>query len=183
MSEAYRWEKLSSEEVDRNKFWAHWRDTFRTPRGRTGPYDYTVHHDAVNVVGRLDDGRFVMIREYRYLFDRMTLSVAQGGMEPGEDPSACAHREFQEETGYKAERMTELGVLWSAPAFSKERFFVFLAEGLSPAERLDNEEIEEVIVMSKEEVEAAMRTGEFADSHGIAAWQMAMVYLERGSTG
>ena len=91
----YRWKTVSSEQVDQNPFWSHWRDFFRTPRGREGEYHYTTHRDAVGVIGQLDDGRFVMIVEYRYLFDKLSLAMAQGGREEGETPPQVRPRIFR----------------------------------------------------------------------------------------
>ncbi|NBQ56860.1 MAG: NUDIX domain-containing protein [Opitutaceae bacterium] len=102
------WQTLSEEEIDKNRFWSHMRRQFRRPDGKEGTYDLVEKNHAALVVARGDDGRFLMIREYRYLIDDVGIAVTAGGIEPGEEPIDGAVREFREETGCEAARAAVL---------------------------------------------------------------------------
>lgn len=170
------WQTLSEEELDRNPWWTHIVRKFRSPDGRSGDYHFTRHSNAANVFAQDEDGRFVMIREYRYVFDRMSVSQPMGGMEPGETPEETVIRELREETGYEAATVVSVGKLSTAPAFSQEEFTVFYATDLKKVGEHDHE-ITEVVHMRAEEIDDAIRRGEIWDSNAIAAWYLVKLHL------
>lgn len=171
------WQTLSEEELDSNPWWSHFVRRFRAPDGREGEYHLTRHNNAVNVFAQDADGMFVMVREYRYLFDRISVSQAMGGIEPGEAPEDAAVRELREETGHEAATLVKLGVLATAPSFSQEEFHVFYATDLKNVGEHD-EEIVEVVRMRAEDIDAAIRRGEIWDSNAVASWALVKLHLK-----
>ncbi len=117
-----------------------------------------------------------MVREYRYVFDRMSVSQPMGGIEPGESPEETAVRELREETGYEAATVVRLGTIASAPAFSQEELSVFFATDLKKVGEHDHE-ITEVIFMDAHEIDAAIRNGVIWDSNAISAWYLVKLHL------
>ena len=125
-----------------------------TEDGLTGNYVGIAAPDWV-VVMAVHDGNFVLVRQWRHGEDRLTLEFPGGVADKGEDPVRTALRELEEETGYRAGKITCLGRVSSNPALFKNHFSVFLAEDLVQTgeqhldadERLKYEElpIEEVI--------------------------------------
>lgn len=170
------WQTLFEEEIDQNPWWTHMVRKFRTPEGRNGDYHFTRHGNAANVFAQDEDGRFVMVREYRYLFDRMSVSQPMGGIEPGETPEATAVRELREETGYEAATMVRVGTLATAPSFSQEEFTVFYATDLKKVGEHDLE-ITEVVSMRPEEIDDAIRRGDIWDSNVISSWYLLKLHL------
>jgi ADP-ribose pyrophosphatase len=73
----------------------------------------------------------LLIRQYRYAADGYLYEIPAGRLDAGELPEACAHRELQEETGYRASRMTPLFTMYTTPGFTDERIHLFVAEGLT----------------------------------------------------
>ena len=91
--------------------------------------------DWVNVVALTADARLVLIEQFRHGIDEITLEVAGGMVDPGETPLDAARRELREETGYVAERWTEIGRVHPNPAIQGNTMTTFLAEGASREER------------------------------------------------
>lgn len=137
----------------------------RSGAGRSWVRQFVAHPGAVVVVPVLDDGRLVMIRNYR------VVAAASGGVgagwvlefcagtldKPGEAPGAAAGRELLEETGYRAERVEPLlrgdahgaGFFYTTPGLTDERMYPFAARGLTLAgQRLEPDETIEVVVLS-----------------------------------
>ena len=171
------WQTLSEEIPDSNPWWSHVLRRFRTPDGSEGEYHFVHNDGAVLIVARDDDGRFVMINEYRYVQDRMSLSVAAGGIEPGESPEESALRELVEETGYEAGTIVKIGEIAAAPAFADENMHIFFATDLKKVGDHDGE-VSEVVSMSASEIDDAVRDGRIWDSHAIAAWFMVKLHLD-----
>jgi 8-oxo-dGTP pyrophosphatase MutT (NUDIX family) len=85
--------------------------------------------DWVNVIAVTDDGMMVLIEQYRHGTDEMTLEIPGGAVDPGEDPRTSAARELEEETGYVAADLIEIGVVEPNPAFLSNRCWTYLALG------------------------------------------------------
>jgi len=170
------WQTLSEEIPDSNPWWSHVLRRFRTPNGSEGEYHFVRNDGAVLIVARDDDGRFVMINEYRYVQDRMSLSVAAGGIEPGESPEESALRELVEETGFEAGTIVKIGEIAAAPAFADENMHIFFATDLRKVGEHDGE-VSDVVSMSAHEIDDAVRDGRIWDSHAIAAWYLVRLHL------
>lgn len=145
-------------------------DEIRLPWGQEVSRDVVVHPGAVVVLPVLPDGRFVLVRQYRYAVGKMLLEAVAGTREPGEAPAVTAARELQEEAGYKALHLTPLGSFYSAPGFCDELLHLFLAERLVPSELPcdEDERIERVCLTPEEALDAAAR-GEIQDAKTLAA--------------
>ncbi|MBS7631177.1 NUDIX hydrolase [Candidatus Bathyarchaeota archaeon] len=136
---------LKSKTVWRGRFLAFKSDEVELPDGRVTVRDIVEHPGAVAIIPILSDGRILLVRQYRYAVDKELLEIPAGTMERGESPKECAARELSEETGYEAERMEELTRFYTAPGYSSELIYLFMAEGLKPCPR-SLEEDEEIRV-------------------------------------
>lgn len=105
--------------------------TVRLPNGSLGHRDIVRHPGAVAVIALTDDGKIVLVHQYRTPLEQVTVEIPAGKMEPGEDPATAAARELMEETGYLAERMAYLGPITPAPGYSDELLHLYMAMGLS----------------------------------------------------
>ncbi len=153
-------------------------DRFKTPVGNEGEYYYHENIDSANVFAQAPDGRFVMIREYRYLFDTMSITQAMGGIEEGETPEESAVRELREELGYETGELILVGTYASSPSFSKEKVYTFLARDLKlVGTSLEGHEDIEPVFMEALEIEEAIAKGEIWDSHAITGWHFIERYL------
>lgn len=144
------------------------------PDGRTAEVDLLKHPGAAAILPFLPDGRVLLIRQYRHAVGGFLLEVPAGKLDPGETPIECAARELEEETGQRAGRIEPLGALWPSPGFTDERIHLFVARALVPTEqRLDADELIELVPMSFEEALRRVRAGEISDAKSAMALLLA----------
>jgi ADP-ribose pyrophosphatase len=146
------------------------RDTVRLPDGSQALREYIVHPGAVLMVPVLPDGRLVVERQYRYPVRRVLLEFPAGKLDPGETALDTAQRELIEETGYRAEKWTRLGMIHPVVGYSDEIIEFYVAEDLTEVgAKLDAGEFLEVGIMSLDELLAALDRGEIVDGKTVAA--------------
>jgi ADP-ribose pyrophosphatase len=108
-------------------------DEIMLPWGGSATREVVEHPGAV-VIAALDDaGQVYLVEQYRHPVKRNLLELPAGGLEPDEEPLACAQRELREEVGLQANEWTHLGTFFSSPGFANERLYAFAARGLAPA--------------------------------------------------
>jgi ADP-ribose pyrophosphatase len=140
------------------------RDDVRLPDGSTATREYIQHPGAVAVIPVLDDGRLVLVRQYRYPVAKVLLEFPAGKLEVGEPTLACAQRELAEETGYTAAEWACAGEIHNAAAYSTESIWLWFARGLVPgAQNLDTGEFVEVALLSESELDVLAQRGELPD--------------------
>ncbi|HOW27803.1 MAG TPA: NUDIX hydrolase [Elusimicrobiota bacterium] len=110
-------------------------DTVALSSGLQTQREYLSHPGAVAVVPLLDpvkhpDPRILLVRQYRYPVQNLTLEIPAGKLDEHERPGSCVRRELEEETGYKARRITPMISYWPTPAFATEILHIYLAQGL-----------------------------------------------------
>lgn len=126
------------------------------PSGIEQTWGIVEHPGAVGVAALLDDGRMLIVRQFRPAAGDWTEEVPAGKLDEGEDPLTAAKRELEEETGYRAASWSPLMSFLPAPGFCSEVLHLFEATGLEavPGGGLacdDDEEID-VIARTPEEV-------------------------------
>jgi ADP-ribose pyrophosphatase len=100
------------------------RDIVRLPDGHRATREYIAHPGAVAVVPLLDDGRIVLVRQYRYPVGKVLLEFPAGKRDPHENALQCAARELLEETGYTAREWAYGGEIHNAAAYSTESIWI-----------------------------------------------------------
>ena len=132
-----------------------------------------VHPGAVVVMGFLDDGRILLIRNYRYAIGQMLVELPAGTLEKNEDVMNCAGRELLEETGYLAGRIKLLTTFFSSPGILSEKLYAFTAYDLQRAQPApeEGEEIE-VLPVTWDEAIDMLRHGQIEDAKTIATLLM-----------
>jgi ADP-ribose pyrophosphatase len=148
------------------------------PNGSRAEMAVVRHPGSTAVVPLLDDNTVVMERQYRHAVGEYMLEIPAGTMEPGELPLDCAKRELEEETGFRAMRMIELGPVHILPAYSDEIIYVYIARGLIPAcQNLDKDEILEVVHYPFEQTLRMITNGRITDALAVLSLQKAWFYL------
>jgi ADP-ribose pyrophosphatase len=145
-------------------------DEIIEPSGLKATRDIVAHPGSVVVIPVLEDGRIVLIRQFRYAAGQYLWELVAGHKEPGEDPAKGAHRELMEETGYTAKRVRKLFDIFPSPGLLGERMDIYLAEGLTKgrAKPEDDEKISAKIV-TLAEAERWIREAKICDAKTIAA--------------
>ena len=128
-----------------------YQDTMELPDGRQEIWDFVSHRKgAAAVVPVLEDGKILMVRQYRNALERMTLEIPAGSRDSTtEDTKICAAREMEEETGFRSDNLTFLISLRTTVAFCDEFIDVYLARDLKKG-RQHLDEAEEIDVKAYE---------------------------------
>lgn len=173
MSEEFR--RLERKLVYRGSIIDFYKDTIQVPNGNVVKWDFIDHHGAAAVVPVRDDGKILMVRQYRNALDRYTLEIPAGGLNRRPDGEKeptleAAVRELQEETGYVAEKVEWLLTIRTTVAFCNEKIDIFVATGLKPGrQHLDEDEFIRVEAYTPEELCDKILKGEIEDSKTISA--------------
>lgn len=148
----------------------YYKDTVQLPDGKTELYDFVGHNGAAAAVGVLEDGRLLMVRQYRNALDRFTLEIPAGGLNPQEPTIDAAARELEEETGYRCGKIEKLITIRTTVAFCNEKIDVYLATELEKtAQHLDEDEFVNVECHTVEELEKMIYEGTIEDGKTIAS--------------
>jgi ADP-ribose pyrophosphatase len=145
-------------------------DTVKLPNGRETTREIVEHPGAVAIVPVLDNGKLLVVKQYRTAAHRRLMEIPAGTLEAGEAPLACARRELTEEAGYAAGRLTKMFSCYLAPGYSTEKIHFFLASRLVPTKAKQAED-ESIIVqaMGLHEALKAVERGKIQDAKTISA--------------
>ncbi len=156
------------------------KDDVRLPDGGQATREYIQHPGAVAVIPLLDDGRCVLVRQYRYPLQKVLLEWPAGKLEAGEKTIACAMRELLEETGYTAAQWAYGGEIHNAAAYSSESIWLWFARGLlAGPTQLDDGEFVETVLMTPAELEALSARDQLPD----VKTQIGLAWLARAQAG
>jgi ADP-ribose pyrophosphatase len=143
-------------------------ETVRTQTGESREISTIRHGPCVVLIPMMDDGRLVMIRQFRHSVSRDLWELPAGNVDAGESPEAAARRECEEETGLAPGRIERLGMMFPAPGYSDEEMIFYRATELktpppdSP-HKPDEDEAIEVHPMTVAEARAMVARGEVVD--------------------
>ncbi len=123
--------------------------------------------DWVNVIAVTPDQRIVLIRQFRFGIDGLSLEIPGGVMERGEEPMAAGVRELQEETGYTGAPARLLGSVHPNPAIQNNRchFIVLEQAVMTHPHAWDADEEIQTTLLPAEEAFALARNGGI--THGL----------------
>ena len=148
------------------------------PDGRLIPdWPWVTTPDYINVVVVTEDERFLCFRQVKYGIKGVTLAVVGGYIKEGEDPLEAAKRELLEETGYEAPDWLSLGSYLVDPNRGIATGHLFLARGARYVKPpiVDDLEEQELLLLTREEVESALERGEIK----ILAWAATVAFALR----
>ncbi|MBW2452413.1 MAG: NUDIX hydrolase [Deltaproteobacteria bacterium] len=139
-------------------------EAHRLPNGRQATFEIVRHPGGAAILPVLDDGRVLLIKQYRPAVSAMVYEIPAGRLEVGESPRDCALRELEEETGYSASRISPLGGFFAAVGYCDEYIELFLASGLVQAEQnLEPDEVVELSPMSFDQAMHKLSVGTITD--------------------
>lgn len=149
----------------------YYRDTIQVPNGNIAEWDFIGHKGAAAVVPVREDGKLLMVRQWRNALDRYTLEIPAGGLNSADEPPMlAAARELEEETGYHSENLTHLLSLRTTVAFCNEKIEIYVAQDLKPThQHLDEDEFIDVYAYSVDELCEMIYSGKIEDGKTIAA--------------
>jgi 8-oxo-dGDP phosphatase len=159
-------------------------DTVRMPDGSEVEREIVVRPDAVGVVPLTDDGRVLLIKQYRQPLGRYQLEIPAGLLDvEGEPIEDAARRELAEELHHEVRELIHLTSYYSSVGWSDEQTHVYLGRGLTPADPPDGFQAEaeeahlEVVPFTAADVLELARAGELTDAKTLIGILLAAPYL------
>ncbi len=164
---------MSSEQLYSGKVLNLYRDTVELPNGRTTELEIIRHPGASAVVPLKEDGRVILIRQFRHAAGGFIYEIPAGKLDPQEDPRDCAARELEEEIGYRAGSLELLTSIWTAPGFTDEVIHIYKGTSLEfGKQNLDQDEILEIVEWPLEDAISKIQDGTIRDAKTIIGLQM-----------
>src|SRR3990172_7933266 len=164
------WETISKKTLlSHNKFLAVESHTVKLPDGRIIPdWAWLIIPSAVIVLAMTPDNKFLCFRQTKYAVEGTALAPVGGMLEPNEMPLDAAKRELLEEMGYEASEWVNLGSHILDPNRGIATMHLFLALNAKQVAKPDSDDLEdqELLFLSRAEIENALKAGEFK----ILAW-------------
>lgn len=156
--------KLSSKEIYKGKILDLYVDEVMCPNGHKSSRELIRHCKASCVIAKLDNGNFLLEKQYRYPYDEVILEFPAGKCDKGEDPKITALRELEEETGYKANDIEFLGEYYPTCAYTDEIIYLYFASNLvKTKQHLDENEALNVFEVTRDELKELFLNNEIKD--------------------
>ncbi len=166
-----RWKKLSSKIVLKNPWWTYKVDEFHIPDGITGEYNYVHTEGSSMVIPVMDDGKIILVNQYRYLCDQESIEFPCGGVKEGKSYEEMALLELGEETGYGTSDLEYIGKFNPYNGVTDEICKVFIARQLVKTKKKpDDTEEFEILYKTPKKIDELVRINEIWDGMTIAAW-------------
>jgi ADP-ribose pyrophosphatase len=164
---------LSTEQVYSGKILKLNLDTVVLPNGRTTKLEILRHPGASAVVPLKEDGRVLLIRQFRHATGGFIYEIPAGKLDPQEDPKDCAARELEEEIGFRAGHLELLASIWTAPGFTDEVIHIYKGTNLEVGKQnLDQDEVLEIVEWTLEDAISKIQDGTIRDAKTIIGLQM-----------
>jgi ADP-ribose pyrophosphatase len=174
------WKKLSESVVFTNPWWTYKRDTCELPTGKSGEYHYVHTNGSAMTIPVMNDGRVLLVRQYRYLNRKESIEFPCGSVKDGSTYDETAAHELVEETGYSAGMLSMVGEFNPYNGVTDELCHVYVAgELVHIGGRPDETEEFELVPMRGEEIDRSIRDGTIWDGMTIAAWSVAKGSVSR----
>lgn len=158
------------------------RERVREPGGIVAMRDVVVHFGSVVLLPVLDDGRILLVRQYRHAARQHLWELVAGRIERGEPAAGAARRELEEETGYSGRRFRRLTAFFPTPGFVTERMLLYMADGLrAGTARPEADEKIRTRAFSLSDLERKIRRGAIRDAKSIAGILFYAHFLARNS--
>lgn len=166
-----KFERLERSLIAHGAIIDYYQDTIKIPNGNVVKWDFIGHKGAAAVVPVDEQGRIIMVSQYRNALDRYTLEIPAGGLQSIEEPTKdAAARELSEETGYRSEHLKLLISIRTTVAFCNEKIDIYVADHLiSGSQHLDEDEYVNVKAYTVEELTEMIYSGKIQDSKTVAA--------------
>jgi len=174
-------EKISSSKIFNGEILKFYFDKVRLPNGNIATREKISHPGAVGIVPITKDNRVLLVRQYRYPINDITVEIPAGKIDEGESPKLCARRELAEEVGAVDGKMKSLLSFYTSPGFCDELLHLFLATGFNQVKNdLDDNEFLDILDIGLETAQNWINEGKIKDSKTIIGILMAGNFLQNG---
>ncbi|EGQ2951485.1 NUDIX hydrolase, partial [Staphylococcus pseudintermedius] len=156
---------ISKESIYKGKIIEVEKHKVSLPNNETAYREVVKHNGAVAICALTPDQQVILVKQYRKALEQELLEIPAGKLEPGEDRESAAMRELEEETGYKAKKLTLIGEVYGTPGFSNEKISIYFADNLVEGKvNLDEDEFVEKVLYSLDDVKKAVEARTIEDA-------------------
>jgi len=171
-------EKIDSKQIFSGQIVGLYYDSVKLPNGKTATREKVTHPGAVGIVPVTVDNKIILVKQYRYPVEDITIEIPAGKLDSGEKPSVCARRELEEEVGAVNGKLIHLSTFYTTPGFCDEVLHLYLATGFERTDNnLDEDEFLEIIEPGIEEAISWINNGKIKDSKTIIGILMARDFI------
>lgn len=168
---------ISKESIYKGKIIEVEKHKVSLPNDETAYREVVKHNGAVAICALTPNQEVILVKQYRKALEQELLEIPAGKLEPGEDRKSAAMRELEEETGYKAKKLTLIGEVYGTPGFSNEKISVYFADALVEGEvNLDEDEFVEKVLYSLDDVKKAVEDRTIEDAKTFIAFQHLLLH-------
>ncbi len=140
-------------------------DEVETSNGIMTKRDVVEHPGGVAIALQDSDGKFFMVKQYRYAQEKEMIEFPAGKLEKNEDPLEAIKREVAEEVGYQAKNIEYLGIMIPTPSYCQEKIYLYYGQvDAYVGQNLDQDEVVEVECWSLEELIQGIMNGDIDDA-------------------
>ena len=155
-------------------------DEVELPNGGIGKRELVFHPGAVAMIPITKENKILLVKQFRKPLEKVIFEIPAGKIEPGEQNQLleAAKRELEEETGFRAKKMSCVQSMYLSPGFANECLHIFYAEKLEKVTHprpQDEDEVLELFSLSLEEAKEKIVTGQVCDAKTIFAimyWEL-----------
>ncbi len=136
-----------------------------------GIREVAIHPGGSVIVPITNEGKFVLVKQFRYPLQKELIEFPAGKLDENEDPMICAERELEEETGYSSDTIIYLGKIYTAPGYCTELLHIFVARNLKSGNhnREEGEKEMQILELNYDDIIDLVRKEEITDSKTISA--------------
>ncbi|HKM28243.1 MAG TPA: NUDIX hydrolase [Anaerovoracaceae bacterium] len=128
------------------------------------------HNGGAVLAAVTEDGKMIMVEQFRKPLERVVLEVPAGKIDPGEEPLETAKRELKEETGYTADNVEFLTRIYPSVGYSEEALYLYLCTGLTPGETdFDDNEALDIKAYDLDQLVDMVMSGKIQDAKSAVA--------------
>ena len=142
-------------------------DDVKCPNNNISKREIVKHNGGVCVLAIVDN-KVILEKQYRYAYDEVLYELPAGKLEENEDSYVAGLRELEEETGYKADKLINYGVMYPTCGYSNEIIYLYVASDLTKSERhLDEDEFIDLEYIELNKVVEMINQGIIKDAKTI----------------
>ncbi len=165
----FKEETLASECIYDGKILKLKKDKVLLPNGKDAFREIIEHSGGACVLCERE-GKILLVRQYRYAYEKELWEIPAGKINAGEEPSLTAIRELEEEAGIKAESVELIFKIYPSPGYTSEIIYLYRATGFTNTKmHLDEDEFLSGKWFSVEELKTMMKSGEIKDGKTLIA--------------
>lgn len=152
-----------------------YKDKIELSTGQESFREVVKHSGGVVILAKKED-KIILVKQFRYPMKEVLYELPAGKLEIGEDPFEAAKRELEEETGYCANKWTDLGYVYTSPGYSDEKLYLYEAEDLEFTHcHPDEGEIIQAFEYKYDDVLKMIDNGEINDAKTLCALMRAQI--------